>query len=279
MTAPLITTTQLNQVLNDPNVLVLNARMNKVVGKDPILYDTPLFIPGSVSVALETELCDLDAEQTHAMPTEAQFTEWCQRLGITEQTHIVVYDDQGIYSAPRLWWTCKRMGLERVSVLDGGLPQWLDDELPTSSNARHIEASSNTVAPNLNPAQQRVCDADHVLANIDNAQVAIVDARANGRFLGQSPEPRAGVRSGHIPSAVNLPFLEVLSGHKMKSKPELKALFATLLQGKQTMIASCGSGITACILLLAAEVTGVPELILYDGSWAEWGSNPALPIE
>jgi len=249
--------------------------MSKIVGKAPIEYQTPLFIPNSKFLDLENALCDVNSTQVHAFPTEDQFTAEAQRLGVTSDSTVVFYDNQGIYAAPRAWWIFQAMGFDNTFVLDGGLPQWLSE-----NRAVVTQLSSDKPEPgNIKGAlqSQLLCDSNYI---VENKNLTVIDARSKERFSGLAPEPRAGVRSGHIPGSLNLPFPEVLDGHCYKSPEQLSVIFSNLLNNKtDPLIFSCGSGITACIILLAAIVAGHNDVILYDGSWSDWGSNLALPVE
>lgn len=284
MEYPLVSTQWLEAHLTDPHLVLLDASMETVIGKEPLVYDEPICIPRSRRFDIENGFCDRTSTQIHALPTFEQFIQGIAQLGIEADSVIVIYDNQGIYSSPRAWWTFKVMGFNRVYVLDGGLPQWIEEDRITSSRyqAEGIDygpADIDTLADALQCHPERVMDAEAVLSRIEDADTAIIDARGAPRFLGQVSEPRPGVRSGHIPHSVNLPFAQVLDGYKIKTASELQAIYQELAADKSTRIFSCGSGITACILILASVAAGHTHPILYDGSWADWGSRTDLPIE
>lgn len=285
MLSPLVTTDWLQDNLDNERLVLIDASMANVVGKEPITYDSPVLIPGSRKIDLEGTLCDTAASQLHAFPTEDQFTAEARRLGIGPESLVVLYDNQGIYSAPRAWWIFRAMGISEVFVLDGGLPQWLAEGRATVSAPVADAATPGSVAGNLDHSLVR--DSSYVLQHLEDEQVTVIDARSRARFLAQAPEPRPGVRGGHIPNSFNLPFTEVLEGHRFKPASQLADTFANLtpalnpalnLKADHQLVFSCGSGITACIILLAAELAGFDKLSLYDGSWADWGSNELLPV-
>ena len=281
MASPLVTTDWLLENLDNERLVLIDASMATVIGKEPIVYDQPVWIPGSYRIDLEGTLCDTGSSQLHAFPTGEQFTQEVRRLGITPDSLVVLYDNQGIYSAPRAWWILRSMGLEQVFVLDGGLPLWLAEERETVSAPVQGAASAGNLTGRLD--RERVRDSAFVLQHLDDEQVAVIDARSRARFLAQAPEPRPGVRGGHIPNSLNLPFTEVLDGYRFKPASELEAMFRQLAPNLQPgngqqLVFSCGSGVTACIILLAAELAGYDQLSLYDGSWADWGSDESLPV-
>ena len=281
MHSPLVTTDWLQENLDNERLVLVDASMATVIGKAPLVYDRPVWIPGSCQIDLEGTLCDTGSSQLHAFPTEEQFTKEARRLGITPESQVVLYDNQGIYSAPRAWWIFRAMGVNQVFVLDGGLPQWLAEGRDVVSEPVAKAGTSGSVRGNLDCS--RVRDSAYVLRHLEDEGVTVIDARSRARFLAQAPEPRPGVRGGHIPHSLNLPFTEVLDGYRFKSSSELAATFAGLAPSLQPgnglqLVFSCGSGITACIIMLAAGLAGYDQLSLYDGSWADWGSDESLPL-
>lgn len=275
MSSPLVDCVWLAEHLNDQNLVILDASMQHVVAKEPLVYEHFCCIPNAIACDIEQVFVDTNSAQVHTMPTAEQFTQAAQRLGINQDTVVVIYDNQGIYSAPRAWWMFKVMGFDKVYLLDGGLPQWQAQGY-TISEQYGIAKTGYVIA---DMQTEYIKDAAQVLASIDDAKVQIIDARGPARFDGRAPEPRARMRSGHIPNSINLPFMQVLSGDCYLSAAEQQALFSDHnIDLNKQLIFSCGSGITACIILLAAVIAGANKVSLYDGSWAEWGADPKWPI-
>ncbi|SHK77059.1 thiosulfate/3-mercaptopyruvate sulfurtransferase [Marinobacter antarcticus] len=277
MNFPLVTTDWLADNLTRKDLVLLDASMVTVIGREPIVYDRPVFIPGARKFDLEGDFCDLSSPMVHAFPTEEQFTREARKLGINADSTVIIYDNQGVYSSPRAWWMFQAMGHENTFVVDGGLPKWLAEKRETVSSLVQEQAESGNIRGVFHSGM--VCDSSCLLKELEAVRVAAVDARSSERFFGTAPEPREGVRSGHIPGSRNLPFSQVLDEHTFKSAEQLKAVFArTLPVDSERTVFSCGSGITACIILMAAVIAGYKNNVLYDGSWADWGSNPSLPV-
>lgn len=278
MKHPIVSTAWLEENLHNPQLILLDASMRNVVGKKPIEYEHPVYIPNSQRFDLEQVFCDETSSQHNAFPTQEHFTEQAQKLGISTDSIVVIYDNQGIYSSPRAWWIFQAMGFSNALVLDGGLPQWVLEQRTTVPTIVKNETKQGNILGTFQTSC--VCDSSYIMAKMGSNQFNIVDARSQVRFLGETDEPRAGVRSGHIPHSVNLPFAEILNEHCFKSPAQLAEIFAKLIKDKDSEIVfTCGSGITACIIMLAAIIAGYQHTSLYDGSWADWGSNSALPIE
>ncbi|MEM7573770.1 MAG: sulfurtransferase, partial [Bacteroidota bacterium] len=210
-----------------------------------------LQIPGARKADLKAQFSDPDRPWPNTVPIAAAFSHAAQALGVNHESRVVVYDNLGIYSAPRLWWLFRSMGHQQVSVLDGGLPAWIAAGLPTSPQEENNNYEAGNFEASLDEAS--VWSRDQVTANLAAPKALVIDARSAGRFAGTAAEPRIGLPSGHIPASCSLPFKSVLQGMKMKSKEELTQLFAELELGDQPLVFSCGSGLTACITLLAAD--------------------------
>lgn len=232
-------------------------------------------IPGAVFFDIEA-VCDDSTELPHMLPGNNHFSAAVGALGIGDGDTVVVYDSQGLYSAARVWWTFRVFGAQNVFILDGGLPKWKAEGRPieagdTKRPARQFHAEMNVGAVAM------LADVRMALTD-DSAQ--IVDARSAARFAGTAPEPRPGLRSGHMPGSFNVPFERVVENGRLVSRERIEQAFtAAGVDLDKPIITSCGSGVTAAILTLALESIGRPPRGLYDGSWSEWGSRPDLPVE
>ena len=234
-------------------------------------------IPGAVYFDID-DIADRTSGLPHTLPSAGQFASAVGALGIGSGDHVVAYETQGIFSAPRIWWMFRVFGHERVSVLDGGLAAWRRADHP-------VTAARTDVAPAEFSAELRpplLTGLDAVRGAVDGGGPCIVDVRASARFNGSQPEPRPGVRGGHMPGAVNLPFGELLTaeGDSFLPLDELAArIGAAGISDETDVITTCGSGVTACILSLGLHMTGHERWSVYDGSWSEWGSREDTPVE
>ena len=245
------------------------------VPRDPRAEFEQAHIPGAAFLDLPT-LADLDDPRPGMLPTDAFMTERCRALGISTDSRIIVYDNSPTHSAARGWWMMRLYGVGKgAAILDGGLPKWVAEGRPTESGAV-TPPPGNAVARR---ATGQVRTMDDLIANVDSRAEAVIDARGAARFTGEEKEPRPGMASGHIPGSRNLPSSALFNAdNSMKTGEELRQLFAQAgLDFDRPVITTCGSGVTAAILLAGLELLGKKDVTLYDGSWSEWGLDPATP--
>ncbi|WEF08159.1 3-mercaptopyruvate sulfurtransferase [Klebsiella michiganensis] len=263
--------------IDDPEIQIIDARMAPPGQEERDLnaeYQAG-HIPGAVFFDIEA-LSVHTSPLPHMMPRAEAFAVAMRELGVSSDKHLVVYDEGNLFSAPRAWWMLRTFGVEKVSIVAGGLEGWRRDGLPLEQGLP--ELPEGDFDGRVDPlAIKRLTD---VLLVSHEGSAQIVDARPAGRFNGQVAEPRPGLRSGHIPGALNVPWTELVINGELKTTDELNEIFAR--QGvdfERPIIASCGSGVTAAVVVLALTTLGVNGVSLYDGSWSEWGARTDLPIE
>jgi thiosulfate/3-mercaptopyruvate sulfurtransferase len=276
---PLVSVEWLARRLRDPEVVVMDATLPPVGVVPPV--DTRArylaqHIPGAIFFDIE-ELSDHSTPLPHMLPTEEEFAHSMAPLGVSDDATIVVYEQEGVFSAPRAWWMLRTFGAKSVYVLDGGLRAWIDAGLPLESGGvQRDEARFNARLDR--DAVNDFAGIQKMIAGDISGQ--ILDARSAGRFLGASPEPRAGISSGHMPGAVSLPFTELAEDGRLKPAEALREIFVSRgVNLEQPVTTTCGSGVTAAVLALGLEIAGAKNVRLYDGSWAEYAQQPGAVIE
>ena len=275
---PLVSTDWLADRLDNPDLKILDASWYMPAqARDAQAEYAAAHIPGAMFFDID-RIADTASSLPHMLPLPAYFGAAVGALGIGNEDNVVIYDGAGIFAAPRVWWTFRVFGHSRVAVLDGGLPKWKRENRP-------LDAGPVTPTPKnfrANPRMKLLRDAVAMRENVASEKELVLDARSEGRFKGTEPEPRPGLKGGHIPHSRNLPFQTLIDPASgiMKPADELRAIFANAgVTAKQRVTASCGSGLTAAILAFGLYLTGRDDVAIYDGSWSEWGALPDAPIE
>ena len=266
---PLVGAEWLGERLGRPGVVVLDASVGADRGAE-------WRIPGARVFDIDGALSDHSGPLPHTMPGADAFAREMRVLGVHDSDTVIVYDGAGIYSSARAWWMLRAMGFDRVAVLDGGLPAWTAAGLPLERGGPEPEVPVGDFT--ARPRAGFVVGSGEVLAALADPGAVVFDARARERFSGAAPEPRAGLRGGHMPGAVNLPFVELRRDGRMLPAAELRTAFEGLAGERERLVFSCGSGVTACVLALGATLAGYRGLSVYDGSWSEWGLPSELPV-
>jgi thiosulfate/3-mercaptopyruvate sulfurtransferase len=274
---PLVTPSWLAARLQNPDTIILDATLPPVGITPPI--DTharylAAHIPGAIFFDIEA-LSDHGTPLPHMLPIAEAFSRSMSSLGIADNATIVIYEQEGVFSAPRAWWTLRTFGAQHVYLLDGGLRAWTEAALPTESGP--VQHSPATFHAKLN--HEAVKNLTQLKAELEKHQ-QILDARSAARFNGIAPEPRPGLSSGHMPGATSVPFTELVEDGRLKPADKLQQLFAAKkIDLQQPITTTCGSGVTAAVIALSLAVVGAQNVSLYDGSWAEYAQQPDSVIE
>jgi len=274
----IVETDWLHEHLDAPDLVILDASWHLPASdRNAVEEYNEAHIPGAIRFDID-DIADDGTELPHMLPSTVKFASRMKKMGVGDGMRIVVYNAPNSFSAPRVWWTFRVMGIEDVAVLNGGLSKWrsekrpLEDMPPARRSPRHL-------TPRFNAALLH--DLDDMQAILQNGGRQIVDTRSSGRFAGSVEEPRAGLRSGHIPGSLNLPSSRLFNRDEtFKSPAELAGIFTGAgIDTSKPIVTTCGSGVTASILALGLAIAGTPDAAVYDGSWSEWGADDSLPLE
>ncbi|MAN97624.1 3-mercaptopyruvate sulfurtransferase [uncultured Roseovarius sp.] len=272
----LVSTDWLAAHFKDPDLRILDGTMFMASeGRSGQAEYDAAHIPGARFFDID-DISDARSDLPHMAPPVEKFMSKLRAMGVGDGHQVVVYDAKGLFSAARVWWLFRLMGQENIAVLDGGFPKWQAEGRPIEDMPPVIRDRHMTVRRQ----NQMVKDVTQVAAAAKLGDYEILDARSAARFRGEAPEPRAGLRAGHIPGSKNVPYTDLLNADMtMKDPDALRAVFAAAgVDMTKPVITSCGSGVTAAIINLALERIGKTDHALYDGSWTEWGAFPTLPV-
>ncbi|HQT68463.1 MAG: 3-mercaptopyruvate sulfurtransferase [Rhodospirillales bacterium 20-60-12] len=275
--AHLVSTEELAGLIGTPGLVIFDASFYlPTEGHDAAALYRQAHIPGALFFDIDA-ISDHATDLPHMLPSPGAFAAAVGALGVSNASKIVVYDQKGLFSAARVWWMFQVFGHGKVKILDGGLPKW-QIEGRAVSNEAPAPVQTQRFIPTYHARLVR--GAGDMLDNLIQADELVLDARAASRYAGEAPEPRAGVRAGHIPGAISLPFGELLNPDgTMKAPAALRARFAAAgVEDQMKVVTSCGSGVTACVLTLGMAQAGLPMGAVYDGSWSEWGAREDLEI-
>lgn len=266
MKCPLVSSTWLLNNLSDPDLVIIDASQKENKAK-LVSNSENVQIRGARYFDIKHKFSATDSPFPNTLLTPEEFQEKCRELGVNTTSKLVIYDNLGVYTSPRVWWMFKIMGFDNVAVLDGGLPNWISqgNQVESARTQTFQKGDFNAVFD-----VTKVRDIRFLTKNLNNNNVLLIDARSADRFNGIVPEPRKGLRGGHIPNSINIPFTDALENGKFKTKKQLTELFNNFKIENNLLVFSCGSGITACIVLLAASLVLKNNKALYDGSWTEW---------
>ena len=274
---PLVPTSWLAGRLDDPRTVVLDATLPPV-GITPPVDTFARYVASHISGAIFFDIEALSDRSTplpHMMPTAEAFSLDMSALGIDDRMAICIYEQEGVFSAPRAWWMLRTFGARDVSILDGGLRAWVEAGLPTCSGPVH-RTPANFHATLDREALRDFPQMQQVIAG----RGQILDARSAGRFTGATPEPRSGISSGHMPGATSIPYTDLVEDGRLRSVEQLHKVFeAKGVNLKQPITTTCGSGVTAALVALGLEIAGADRVSLYDGSWAEYAQRREAVIE